>query len=161
MDVVTLDITMRLYYLGEADADKPSEMLLIEQEKRSGEFTSSIVAAKKGIYVFEFDNSYSWINSKTIRYENLIYSPLQIRAKDRHSWIAAYYDNVPSNEALPELITTIQKAPEKKAEKEYAGVANITKSGPFFNLKLTTEKRVYEFETDSEEKFVKRFNELT
>ena len=31
---------------------------------------------KKGLYEFEFDNSYSWINGKTIRYENVVFSPL-------------------------------------------------------------------------------------
>jgi hypothetical protein len=35
-----------------------------------------INAMKKGLYEFEFDNSYSWINGKTIRYENVVFSPL-------------------------------------------------------------------------------------
>ncbi len=36
IDVVALDITVRLYYAGEVDSDKTSERLLIEQVKKSG-----------------------------------------------------------------------------------------------------------------------------
>lgn len=37
---------------------------------------------KKGIYMFEFDNSYSWINGKNLKYENVIYAPLEIKSID-------------------------------------------------------------------------------
>lgn len=162
MDVVALDITVRLYYLGDIEAGNQTETLLIEQEKKAGEFASSIMAARRGIYVFEFDNSYSWINSKTVRYENVIFSPLQIKSAEPLKWIPAYFNDIPSNEVIADKIITIQRVVDRKQEKqkEYNGSANITKNGPFFNLKVTTPNHVYEFESENEEVFVKRFNEL-
>jgi hypothetical protein len=72
------------------------------------------MAARRGIYVFEFDNSYSWINSKTIRYENIIFSPLQIKSVDASKWIPAYFNDVPSNEATSDRVTTIQRIVDRK-----------------------------------------------
>ncbi len=141
---MSLDVTIRLFYHGEIDSEKKVETLLIEQEKKSGEFKSSIVAARRGIYSFEFDNSYSWINSKTVRYENVILSPLQIRA-DPYKWIPSYFNDTPSNEAIPAKVTSIQRVAEKKADKESVGTGNITKNGPFLNLKITKANHVYEF----------------
>lgn len=72
------------------------------------------MAARRGIYVFEFDNSYSWINSKSIRYENIILAPLQIKSNDQPKWLSSYFNNVPTNSALPEKVTSIQRIVEKK-----------------------------------------------
>lgn len=36
------------------------------------------MASKKGLYMFELDNSYSWMNNKNIRYENVILTPLEM-----------------------------------------------------------------------------------
>lgn len=42
--------------------------LLLTHEKVSDEVRSAFVAAKKGIYMIEFDNSYSWINGKNLKF---------------------------------------------------------------------------------------------
>jgi hypothetical protein len=165
IDVVALDITIRLYYAGEIDSERPSEKLLIEQEKKSGEFGSSIMAARRGLYIFEFDNSYSWINSKTIRYENVVFTPLEIKSVEPCKWLPAFFNGVPSNEAIPERVALIQrvldrKQEKQKEEKEHSSTGNITRNGPFYNLKITKPNHVYEFETENEEVFVKRFGEF-
>lgn len=116
--MVALDVTIRLFYAGEIDCERSSEKLLIEQEKKSGEFASSIMAARRGLYIFEFDNSYSWINSKTVRYENVILTPLGIKSAEPSKWIPAFFNNVPSNEALPEKVVTIQRVAERKDQKQ-------------------------------------------
>lgn len=118
IDVVALDVTIRLFYAGEIDSDRSSEKLLIEQEKKSGEFASSIMAARRGLYIFEFDNSYSWINSKTVRYENVILTPLEIKSAEASKWIPAFFNNVPSNEAVPEKVVTIQRVAERKEQRQ-------------------------------------------
>jgi hypothetical protein len=118
IDVVALDVTIRLFYAGEMESERSSEKLLIEQEKKSGEFASSIMAARRGLYIFEFDNSYSWINSKTVRYENVILTPLDIKSAEPSKWIPAFFNNVSSNEALPEKVVTIQRAAERKEQRQ-------------------------------------------
>jgi hypothetical protein len=42
------------------------------------EYRGNIIALERGIYMFEFDNSYSWMKAKTIFYETVILSPLEI-----------------------------------------------------------------------------------
>ena len=66
--VVSLDVDIRLHYLGEVGAAKASKTLLFSQEKKSGTVKNCINAMKKGLYMFEFDNSSSWINSKALHY---------------------------------------------------------------------------------------------
>ena len=103
------------------------------------------MAARRGLYIFEFDNSYSWINSKTVRYENVILTPLEIKSAEPSKWIPAFFNNVPSNEAIPDKVATIQRVAERKEQKqkEFSGTANVTKNGPFFNLKITKENHVH------------------
>lgn len=71
-----MDVTVRLYYLGEVGSSRETKTLLFTQEKSTGTIKNCINAMKKGLYQFEFDNSYSWINSKRIKFENVVYSPL-------------------------------------------------------------------------------------
>lgn len=47
--------------------------------------------------MFEFDNTYSWINGKSLKYENVIYSPLEIKSVDCEEWIEDFYDNIYQN----------------------------------------------------------------
>lgn len=42
----------------------------------------------------------------------------------------------------------------------YEGTGNITKSGEFFNLKIVRNNHLYEYESASEDKIVKKFNEF-
>ncbi len=42
--------------------------------------------------MFEFDNSYSWINKKTIFYENQILTPLQLKENGQQQWIQQFYE---------------------------------------------------------------------
>lgn len=67
---------------------------------------------------------------------------------------------MPTNEAAPDRVTVIQRPTERRQEKDFVGTANITKNGPFLNLKITKPNQVYEFESENEEVFVRRFNEL-
>lgn len=62
------DITVRLYYLGEIASSRAVKTLLFTHEKTLGELKNSVNAMKKGLYMFEFDNSYSWLNSKKVYY---------------------------------------------------------------------------------------------
>lgn len=55
------------------------------------------MAAKKGIYQFEFDNSYSWMNKKVVRLEKMVLTPLEFRSEETPVWIKSYYDNIPQN----------------------------------------------------------------
>lgn len=85
---------------------------------------------------------------------------MELQAVDRFKWISSYYDDTPSNEfANKDKLFILQKAPPKK-EEVYTGTANITKDGPYYNLKITTSTQVYEFESENEERFIRKFNEL-
>lgn len=75
IQALSLDITVRLVYLGAVEG-KPSNTLLSEQVKSSGEYRSNFMALKRGIYKFELDNSYSWINGKTVRLEYSVLEPV-------------------------------------------------------------------------------------
>ena len=55
------------------------------------------MAAKKGIYQLEFDNSYSWMNKKVIRVSKIVLTPLEFAISDTPSWINSYYDSLPLN----------------------------------------------------------------
>jgi hypothetical protein len=62
---------------------------------------------------------------------------------DRFKWVGSYYDDTPSNEfANKDKLFILQKAPPKK-EEVYTETANITKEGPYYNLKITTNTQVY------------------
>lgn len=65
-------------------------------------------------------------------------------------WVPSFFNNIPTNETTPERVVLIQKIVERKQEKEkeeLSGTGNITKNGPFFNLKIVRDNHVYEFET--------------
>ncbi len=65
------------------------------------------MAAKRGLYMFQFDNSYSWLNSKTVKYDNVILSPLQIKSVDSFKWKPAFYNNIPTTEVTAQKIVII------------------------------------------------------
>jgi hypothetical protein len=52
IQVVSLDITVRLYYLGSISSEKETRKLLLTHEKVEGELKSSINAVKRGLYLF-------------------------------------------------------------------------------------------------------------
>lgn len=85
--VASQDINIRLYYLGEVASRQSSKTLLFSQEKKSGTLKNCINVMKKGVYMFEFDNTFSWINGKSIRYENVVYSPLEIKSTREDAWL--------------------------------------------------------------------------
>lgn len=70
------DITIRFYYLGEIHSEKKIHTVLIEKQKISGDYSSNIMAVRKGLYSFEFDNSYSWMNNKIVKYQKVIFVPI-------------------------------------------------------------------------------------
>lgn len=47
--------------------------------------------------MFEFDNSYSWINGKKILYENQVYTPLELKTVNADLWIDDFYENIYMN----------------------------------------------------------------
>lgn len=57
-----------MYYLGELTDKKTNKVLLFTNDKLSGKHKTNLMAAKRGLYQFEFDNTYSWMNSKNIRF---------------------------------------------------------------------------------------------
>ena len=57
----------------------------------------SVNAMKKGLYMFEFDNTYSWINGKTINYETVVLTPLQIVNESNEEWVYDFYENLYQN----------------------------------------------------------------
>lgn len=70
---------------------------------------------KSGLYVFEFDNAYSWINNKTIIYEYAVYTPLEISSQNPPTWVGNFYENIIQNEmAAKEDIYVV--VPQKKVE---------------------------------------------
>ena len=91
IDIPSHDITIRLNYLGDFNDSKPSCVQLLNYEKRKDTLKANIMAVKKGIYQFEFDNSYSWMNSKTIKMEKLVLMPLEFSSPETLVWIDSYY----------------------------------------------------------------------
>lgn len=63
---------MRLFYLGDFESKTEVKKLLVTQEKVSVEVRSAFMATKRGIYMIEFDNSYSWINGKNLKLEYVV-----------------------------------------------------------------------------------------
>lgn len=47
-----MDVTVRLYYLGEFKSQKAGRTLLFSHEKKEGEMKNCINAMKKGLYEF-------------------------------------------------------------------------------------------------------------
>lgn len=68
--------------------------LLLNFDKQTGEIKNSFIASKKGIYMFEFDNSYSWFNGKTIRYDYAVLTPLEIMEEESPVWLDYLYEYV-------------------------------------------------------------------
>jgi hypothetical protein len=52
IQVVSLDITVRLFYLGDVGSEKETKKLLLTHEKAVGELKSSINAVRRGLYLF-------------------------------------------------------------------------------------------------------------
>ena len=48
--------------------------------------------------MFEFDNTYSWINGKTINYETVVLTPLQIVNESNEEWVYDFYENLYQNQ---------------------------------------------------------------
>lgn len=110
IDITSHDVTVRLNYLGDFNTNNPTCVQLLNYEKQSGVLKANIMAARKGIYQFEFDNSYSWVNKKVVRLEKMIMTPLEFRSEETPSWVKSYYDNIPQNAVKDESrIFTINK----------------------------------------------------
>lgn len=78
-------------------------------------FANNLMAAKRGIYAFEFDNSYSWMKSKTVKYQIIVLSPIEVQSIVKYPWINAYYNNIVMNQmGNKDKIWTIKKAPLNK-----------------------------------------------
>ena len=104
------------------------------------------MAVKKGLYTFEFDNTYSWINSKTVHFQYIVLTPVEFESENTPKWVSAFYDHTPTNTCPDKSkVYTIKRAGKGI---EYDGVANITKDGDFYNLKLGHGDNMYEFETE-------------
>ncbi|MCB0370269.1 MAG: hypothetical protein KDD45_12810 [Bdellovibrionales bacterium] len=104
------------------------------------------MAARKGIYQFEFDNSYSWINRKKIKVDKLVLMPLEFSSTDNLSWWHSYYENVPLNQLSDKTkLFMVSKKAHPKPVVQHEGEGNITKDGSFFNMKITRGKNIYEF----------------
>ena len=71
--------------------------MILEQEKISGEYKNSCMAARNGLYEFEFDNSYSWINSKTIKFDTVILTALEYETIDAPTFVPSFYDKIICN----------------------------------------------------------------
>ena len=119
IDILSQDVTVKLNYLGDFNATSSTCVELLNYEKQSGTLKANIMAARKGLYQFEFDNSYSWMNKKVVRLEKMIMTPLEFKSEDTPTWIKSYYDNVPLNVIKdPKKVFVINKkqvlAPKKE-----------------------------------------------
>lgn len=76
--IKSLDINVRFYYLGGFTSATEKRQLLLNKEKCQVEFKGNIIALEKGIYMFEFDNTYSWMKGKSILYDALVLTPLDL-----------------------------------------------------------------------------------
>jgi hypothetical protein len=59
------------------------------EEKKTGEAKFAFIANKRGLYMIEFDNSYSWINSKNISFEYVVLSHFGHQQSPK--WLANLY----------------------------------------------------------------------
>ena len=148
IEVVSHDITIRLNYLGDFTADKPLNVPLLSYEKQSSKLKVNLLMTRKGIYQFEFDNSYSWINNKTIKVEKAVLMPLEFSSPNTPSWIPSFYENVPLNHQpdKSKVISIARKeaSPEKALARDpLQGTGNITKAGRYYNLKVRRNGSVY------------------
>lgn len=67
--------------MGQFTAQVEKKQLLLEKDKCQIQFKGNIIAIEKGIYMFEFDNSYSWMKGKNILYDTVVLTPLEITKK--------------------------------------------------------------------------------
>lgn len=149
--IENMDVTIKLYYLGEVGSSQEGRTLLFCQEKKGGEIKNCINTMKKGIYEFEFDNSYSWINGKTIRYENVVYSPLEIRSNTADEWVPDFYENLYQNQIAQEqdvYLVTHQKV-ELLGTTTTTNMAVLSKNKDLLSLAIKTQTHSYHYETDS------------
>lgn len=169
--VQSLDITVKLYYLGEITAEVAVKKVLFTQEKRSGELKTCINAMKKGLYLFEFDNSYSWITGKVIKYQNLVFTPLQIKNVKEEAWIDSFYEDVSQNAI--EKDEKIYFITNKKVSVEAAagttgtvgavgagGTAAVSRNKNVFTLRISRQEQLYTYETDNAERMERKVKEV-
>jgi hypothetical protein len=148
IDIESYDITIKLNYLGDFHDSKTSCVQLLNYEKRKGVLKANIMAAKKGFYQFEFDNSYSWMNSKTIKMEKLVLMPLEFSSPETPTWVNSYYEDIALNQVSDKSkIHNIMKRDPPKEKFKYDSVANITRKGDFYNMKISRGNGIYEFES--------------
>jgi hypothetical protein len=110
---------------------------------------------KKGIYMFEFDNSYSWINGKSVKYEMVVYTPLEIKSSNFDEWVEDFYENIYQNcmHNEEDIYVVEKKLPLKKQElPENGHIANIARSLNTLSLVVRRGNQRYEYETDDPER---------
>ena len=116
---------------------------------------------RKGIYMFEFDNTYSWINSKTIRFENVIYAPLEIKTINTDEWISDFYGNIYQNELANldniYLIKNIKQLPPKPVSQNQATLSHGSDS---FTLFIASPNANYQYETDNPERMEAKIKQV-
>lgn len=75
MEVESHDVNLRLSYLGDFESKVEVRKLLLSEDKLNAESRSAFMATRRGLYLLELDNSYSWINAKHIKLEVVVLSP--------------------------------------------------------------------------------------
>lgn len=83
--------------------------------------------------------------------EKLVLMPLEFSSPDTPTWVSNYYDGITLNQVADKsTINEITKREPPKEKTKYDGVANITRNGTFFNMKISRGTGIYEFESESE-----------
>lgn len=83
------DIGVRFVYAGAFNSHLQENRTIFERErlKFKDSFKGSVEVILPGIYYFEFDNSYSWLTSKTIAYRTVVLSCMEIDAPTEVSYL--------------------------------------------------------------------------
>lgn len=110
--------------------------------------------------MFEFDNSYSWINGKTVLYELVVFTPLELKHVNADDWIFDFYENIVQNEIADEkdIVFLTNKKPEP--EENLVGTAGVTKKEDLFTLRVNKKSEQYVYETDNGERMFEKIKDI-
>jgi hypothetical protein len=99
------------------------------------------------VYCVKFDNTYSWLNAKSITYERIILNPLSYASNQSFPFQNAYYLRTPMNTvATPKLINIDCKISSQ---------VHIHKRGILFIFLIKEDgKELHHYETDSTTRFI-------
>lgn len=105
--VEDLDINIKITLEGDHLSKEPIEFVPLMFEKEKGKVRKTLIFPRRGIYCIQFDNTYSWLNAKSISYERIVLIPLSYSSSQSFPFQNEYYLGISLNSIVKDQLINI------------------------------------------------------